>query len=86
MHPKRRVVERSLAWLTAHRRLARDYERDPAVFEALIRWDAINTMVRQFDRGGPATRQPAGPPARPINSLLKHSLSCLAAEYGGLDS
>ncbi len=27
VHPKRWVVERSLAWLTAHRRLARDYER-----------------------------------------------------------
>src|SRR5918997_462523 len=38
VHPKRWVVERSLAWLTAHRRLARDYERDPAVSEAFIRW------------------------------------------------
>jgi transposase len=36
--PQRWVVERSLAWLTAHRRLARDYERDPAVSEAIIRW------------------------------------------------
>ncbi|BFU44603.1 IS5 family transposase [Krasilnikovia sp. MM14-A1004] len=56
VHPKRWVVERSLAWLTAHRRLARDYERDPAVSEALIRWAAINTMVRRLDRGKPATR------------------------------
>jgi transposase len=31
------AVERTPAWLTAHRRLARDYERDPAVSEALIR-------------------------------------------------
>ena len=38
--PKRWVVERGLAWLTAHRRLARDYERDPAVSEAFIRWAA----------------------------------------------
>jgi transposase len=57
VHPKRWVVERSLAWLTAHRRLARDYERDPAVSEALIRWAAINTMVRRLDRGRPAARQ-----------------------------
>ncbi|GAA4973215.1 IS5 family transposase [Actinoplanes utahensis] len=57
VHPKRWVVERSLAWLTAHRRLARDYERDPAVSEALIRWAAINTMIRRIDRGRPATRQ-----------------------------
>jgi transposase len=31
--PRRWVVERSLAWLTAHRRLARDYERHPATSE-----------------------------------------------------
>jgi len=54
---KRWVVERRLAWLTEHRRLARDYEHDPAVSEALIRWAAINTMVRRLDRGRPATRQ-----------------------------
>jgi transposase len=50
VHPKRWVVERSLAWLTAHRRLARDYERDPAMSEARIRWAAINTMIRRLDR------------------------------------
>ena len=55
--PRRWVVERSLAWLTAHRRLARDYERDPAVSEAMIRWAAINTMTRRLARGRPATRQ-----------------------------
>jgi transposase len=65
VHPKRWVVERSLAWLTAHRRLARDYERDPAVSEAFIRWAAINTMIRRLDRGRPAkrqTRRPLNPP------------------------
>jgi hypothetical protein len=55
--PRRWAVERTLAWLTAHRRLARDYERDPAVSEAMIRWAAINTMTRRLARGGPATRQ-----------------------------
>ncbi|HKS52627.1 MAG TPA: transposase [Pseudonocardiaceae bacterium] len=45
------------AWLTAHRRLARGYERDPAISEAMIRWAAINTINRRFARGGPATRQ-----------------------------
>lgn len=55
--PRRWVVERSLAWLTAHRRLARDYERDPAMSEAMIRWAAINTMTRRLARGRPATRQ-----------------------------
>jgi hypothetical protein len=57
VHPKRWVVERSLALLTAHRRLARDYERDPAVSEAFIRWAAINTMIRRLDRRRPATGQ-----------------------------
>jgi transposase len=55
--PRRWAVERSLAWLTAHRRLARDYERDPAISEAMIRWAAINTITRRLARGGPATRQ-----------------------------
>ena len=51
--PRRWVVERTFAWLTAHRRLARDYERDPAISEAMIRWAAINTMTRRIARGGP---------------------------------
>jgi transposase len=57
VNPRRWAVERTLAWLTAHRRLARDYERHPAVSEAMIRWAAINTMTRRLARGGPATRQ-----------------------------
>ena len=55
--PRRWAVERTLAWLTAHRRLARDDERDPAVSEAMIRWAAIGTMTRRIARGHPATRQ-----------------------------
>ncbi|UQU62516.1 IS5 family transposase [Couchioplanes caeruleus] len=57
VQPRRWVVERTLAWLTAHRRLARDYERDPAVSEALIRWAAINGMLRRITRGHPSRRQ-----------------------------
>jgi transposase len=58
--PRRWPVERTFAWLTAHRRLARDYERAPAVSEAMIRWAAINTMARRITRGTPATRMPRG--------------------------
>jgi len=36
VQPRRWVVERSLGWLTHCRRLARDYERDPAYSEAWI--------------------------------------------------
>lgn len=56
--PRRWAVERTLAWLTAHRRLARDYERHPATSEAMIRWAAIGLMTRRLARGGqPAVRQ-----------------------------
>ncbi len=60
--PRRWAVERTLAWITAHRRLARDYERDPKYSEAMIRWASINTMTRRLARGAPATR----PGPRPL--------------------
>lgn len=60
--PRRWAVERTLAWITAHRRLARDYERHAANSEAMIRWAMINTMVRRISRGHPATR----PGRRPL--------------------
>jgi hypothetical protein len=60
--PRRWAVERTLAWITAHRRLARDYERKPAHSEAMIRWAAINTMTRRLARGRPAAR----PGRRPV--------------------
>jgi hypothetical protein len=55
-------LSRSTLWITAHRRLARDYERNPAHSEAMIRWAAINTMTRRLARGRPATR----PGRRPL--------------------
>ncbi|WP_162959028.1 transposase [Micromonospora tulbaghiae] len=55
VHPRRWVVERTLAWLTACRRLA-DYERHPANSEALIRWAAIAGMTRRITRSRPARR------------------------------
>jgi transposase len=56
--PRRWAVERTLAWLTAHRRLARDYERHPATSEAMIRWAASGLMTRRLARGGrPTVRQ-----------------------------
>ncbi|GAA2912336.1 hypothetical protein GCM10010443_88890 [Actinoplanes cyaneus] len=48
------MVERSLAWLTANRRLARDNGREPRSSEALIRWAANSTMIRP--QSVPATR------------------------------
>jgi transposase len=57
VHPRRWVVERSLSWLIAHRRLARDYEWHPETSEYMIRWAAINQMLRRLTRGAPARRQ-----------------------------
>ncbi|SDM14262.1 transposase [Nonomuraea jiangxiensis] len=62
---RRWVVERSLVWLTSYRRLARDYEHQPATSEAMIRWAAISSMARRLTRGAAATRQQRFVPARP---------------------
>jgi hypothetical protein len=72
--PRPWAVERTLAWLTAHRRLARDHERHPATSEAMIRWAAINTITRRIARGGPATRHNDAY-SNPSVDLLKHVLS-----------
>jgi transposase len=57
VHPRRWVVERAFGWLMAHRRLVRDYERRPETSEHMIRWAAINQMLRRLTRGGPARRK-----------------------------
>lgn len=63
--PRRWVVERTLAWITAHRRLAHDYERDPEVSEALICWAGSSEANQQ-----PANH--AGPgPTRSNDTYLK---------------
>lgn len=54
--PKRWVVERTLGWITAHRRLARDYERHPATSESFIHWAMIRTMTRRLARRTPVRR------------------------------
>jgi transposase len=57
VHPRRWVVERTVAWLTAHRRLARDDQTDPATAEHMIRWPAMIGMLSRLTRDRPATRQ-----------------------------
>ncbi len=75
VHPKRWVVERTLAWLTAHRRLARDYERDPSVSEEMIRWAAISQMLRPHHprQTRPSAATP-NPTTSPSHTPLKHPL------------
>lgn len=45
---RRWVVERTNAWITAHRRLARDYERLPENSEAFITIAMIRLMLRRL--------------------------------------
>jgi putative transposase len=44
--PKRWIVERSLAWWTRCRRLARDYEHDPGYSEAWLYVASIHRMLK----------------------------------------
>jgi transposase len=50
--PRRWVVERTLAWITAYRRCARDYERLPAHHEAMVYWAMITVMTQCLARPG----------------------------------
>jgi len=56
--PRRWVVERTLAWITRHRRTVRDYERLPAHHETYIYWAMIIVMTRRLARQ-PTAAQPA---------------------------
>ena len=46
--PRRWVVERTHAWITGHRRMARDYERLPTHSEAMIKWAMIGLLARRL--------------------------------------
>jgi hypothetical protein len=74
--------ERTFAWLTAHRRLARDYETSPAHSETMIRWAMIGVMVRRLTRGRPATR----PGPRSLSRTEAHRLNRGAAQASSLTS
>ena len=44
--PRRWVVERTFAWISAQRRCVRDYERLPASHEAMVLWAMIALMTQ----------------------------------------
>jgi transposase len=48
--PRRWVVERTLSWITRHRRTVRDYERLAAHHETYIYWSMIIVMTRRLAR------------------------------------
>ena len=56
--PRRWVVERTLSWITRHRRTVRDYERLPAHHETYVYWAMIIVMTRRLARQH-TTAQPA---------------------------
>jgi putative transposase len=45
---KRWIVERTFSWLVDHRRIARDYERDPKTSESMIQIAMIRLMLRRL--------------------------------------
>ncbi len=47
---RRWVVERTLAWITGHRRCARDYETLPAHHEAMVCWAMIRITSQRLTR------------------------------------
>jgi transposase len=48
--PRRWVVERTLAWITRHRRTVRDCERLPAHHGTCVYWSMIIVMARRLAR------------------------------------
>ena len=56
--PRRWVVERTLAWITRHRRTVRDYERLPAHHETYVYWSMIMVMTRRLARKAASTSAP----------------------------
>jgi transposase len=48
--PKRWIVERTLAWISRNRRLARDFERYARTAAAFVRLAMIRIMLRRLTR------------------------------------
>ena len=46
--PKRWIVERTLAWISRNRRLARDFERHATTVAAFVRLAMIRTMLKRL--------------------------------------
>jgi transposase len=48
--PKRWIIERTFAWISRNRRLARDFERYASTVVALVRLAMIRIMLRRLTR------------------------------------
>jgi transposase len=69
--PRRWVVERTLSWITRHRRTVRDYERLAAHHETYIYWAMIIIMTRRLAR----QRTTASPASAPLPSQPQSKFS-----------
>jgi hypothetical protein len=54
--PKRWIVERTFAWISRNRRLARDFERYVTTVAAFVRLAMIRIMLRRLGSDGSARR------------------------------
>ena len=48
--PKRRIVERTLSWLSRYRRLSKDYEYDTSSEEAFVHLAMIRVMLLKIEK------------------------------------
>lgn len=53
--PKRWIVERTFAWISRNRRLARDFERYAATGVAFVRLAMIRIMLRRLAAANPSS-------------------------------
>jgi putative transposase len=67
------VVERTLAWISRHRRTVRDYERLPDHHAAMVIWAMVTVMTRRLARQHHPTRTPPRPhPSRMTSFRNRH--------------
>lgn len=53
--PKRWIVERTFAWISRNRRLARDFERHATTVAAFVRLAMIRLMLRRLTKPNPCS-------------------------------
>ena len=53
--PKRWIVERTFAWISRNRRLARDYERYATSVAAFVRLAMIRLMLKRLTKPSPCS-------------------------------
>ena len=84
--PRRWVVERTLAWITRHRRTVRDYERLPGHHETYVHWAMIIVMTPPSDPAAschlrPCLAQPPPDDLRVMPDWLKQQRDRVSASW-----